>query len=76
MASLGTLSVNIGANTRPLKQGLDNALGQAKSFASGVLQTFTGLQLSSLFSGAVQQIRSMALGVVNLAAEEIGRAHV
>lgn len=76
MASLGTLSVNIGANTRPLKQGLDNALGQAKSFASGVLQTFTGLQLSSLFSGAVQQIRSMALGVVNLAAEaELAKAN-
>jgi tape measure domain-containing protein len=69
------LAVNIGANTRPLKQGLDNALGQAKSFANGVLQTFTGMQLSSLFSGAVQQVKGMALGVVNLAAEaEVARA--
>jgi tape measure domain-containing protein len=75
VASLGTLAVNIGANTRPLKQGLDNALGQAKSFANGVLQTFTGMQLSSLFSGAVQQVKGMALGVVNLAAEaEVARA--
>jgi tape measure domain-containing protein len=70
------LAVNIGANTRPLKQGLDNALGQAKAFASGVLQTFTGLQLSSLFSGAVQQVKSMTLGVINLAAEaEVARAN-
>ncbi len=76
MASLGTLAVNIGANTRPLKQGLDAALGQAKSFASGVLQTFAGMQLSSLFSGAVQQVKSMAVGVVKLAADaELAQAN-
>lgn len=76
MASLGTLSVNIGANTRPLKQGLDSALSQAKSFASGVLQTFTGMQLSSMFTGAVQQIKGMAVGVVQLAADaEVAQAN-
>lgn len=75
MASLGTLSVNIGANTRPLKQGLDSALSQAKSFASGVLQTFTGMQLSSMFTGAVQQLKTMAVSVVQLAADaEVAKA--
>ena len=75
MASLGTLSVNIGANTRPLKQGLDSALSQAKSFASGVLQTFTGMQLSSMFTGAVQQVKGMAVSVVQLAADaEVAKA--
>ena len=69
MASLGTLSVNIGANTRPLQQGLQGALANAKSFASGVMQTFTGMQLSSIFTSAVQQTKQMAISVVKLAAD-------
>ena len=69
MASLGTLSVNIGANTRPLQQGLQVALANAKSFASGVMQTFTGMQLSSIFTSAVQQTKQMAISVVKLAAD-------
>jgi len=69
MASLGTLSVNIGANTRPLQQGLQGALASAKSFASGVMQTFTGMQLSSIFTSAVQQTKQMAISVVKLAAD-------
>ena len=69
MASLGTLSVNIGANTRPLQQGLQGALANAKSFASGVMQTFTGMQLSSMFTSAVQQTKQMAISVVKLAAD-------
>lgn len=69
MASLGTLSVNIGANTRPLQQGLQGALANAKSFASGVLQTFTGMQLSSIFTSVVQQTKQMAISVVKLAAD-------
>lgn len=75
MASLGTLAVNIGANTRPLQQGLQSALASAKSFASGVMQTFTGMQLSNLFTGAVQQTKQMAIAVVKLAADaEVARA--
>lgn len=75
MASLGTLAVNIGANTRPLQQGLQSALASAKSFASGVMQTFTGMQLSNLFTGAVQQTKQMAISVVKLAADaEVARA--
>ena len=69
MASLGTLSVNIGANTRPLQQGLQGALANARSFASGVMQTFTGMQLSSIFTSAVQQTKQMAISVVKLAAD-------
>ena len=69
MASLGTLSVNIGANTGPLQQGLQGALANAKSFASGVMQTFTGMQLSSIFTSAVQQTKQMAISVVKLAAD-------
>lgn len=76
MASLGTLAVNIGANTRPLQQGLQSALASAKSFASGVMQTFTGMQLSNLFTGAVQQTKQMAIAVVKLAADaEVARAN-
>jgi len=75
VASLGTLAVNIGANTRPLQQGLQSALASAKSFASGVMQTFTGMQLSNLFTGAVQQTKQMAIAVVKLAADaEVARA--
>lgn len=75
MASLGTLAVNIGANTRPLQQGLQSALASAKSFASGVMQTFTGMQLSNLFTGAVQQTKQMAIAVVKLAADaEVAQA--
>ncbi len=75
MASLGTLAVNIGANTRPLQQGLQSALASAKSFASGVMQTFTGMQLSNLFTGAVQQTKQMAISVVKLAADaEVAQA--
>jgi tape measure domain-containing protein len=69
------LAVNIGANTRPLQQGLQSALASAKSFASGVMQTFTGMQLSNLFTGAVQQTKQMAIAVVKLAADaEVARA--
>ena len=76
MASLGTLAVNIGANTRPLQQGLQSALASAKSFASGVMQTFTGMQLSNLFTGAVQQTKQMAISVVKLAADaELAQAN-
>jgi len=75
VASLGTLAVNIGANTRPLQQGLQSALASAKSFASGVMQTFTGMQLSNLFTGAVQQTKQMAISVVKLAADaEVAQA--
>jgi tape measure domain-containing protein len=75
VASLGTLAVNIGANTRPLQQGLQSALASAKSFASGVMQTFTGMQLSNLFTGAVQQTKQMAIAVVKLAADaEVAQA--
>ena len=39
------------------------------------MQTFTGMQLSNLFTGAVQQTKQMAIAVVKLAADaEVARA--
>jgi tape measure domain-containing protein len=68
MASLGTLSVDIGARTNKFTQGLADAQAKAASFASGVGKVFAGIQISNMIDRAAQSVFSLGKQIVDLAA--------
>ena len=68
MASLGTLSVNIGANTKDLQRGFKVSLDSTRSFAKEVTSIFGGIQMSQMFSSMLNSTKSLARSVIELAA--------
>ena len=68
MASLGTLSVDIGARTNKFTQGLADAQAKAASFASGVGKVFAGIQISNMIDRAAQSVMSLGKQIIDLAA--------
>ena len=68
MASLGTLSVDIGARTNKFTQGLADAQAKAASFASGVGKVFAGIQISNMIDRAARSVMSLGKQIIDLAA--------
>jgi len=68
VASLGTLAVNIGANTKDLQRGFKVSLDSTRSFAKEVTSIFGGIQMSQMFSSMLNSTKSLARSVIELAA--------